>query len=147
MQDIEPNPILELRDAQTPSHRLLCIEDNPANLLLIQQLLERRNDLKLFTAIDAEQGIQLARTCRPDSILMDLRLPRINGFEAMKILRGDTATTHIPVIAMSSNAFPGEIKRCLDAGFFEYLTKPFHLDELMNVIDAALAHAMGKRPT
>ena len=129
------------RDVQVLQRKLLYVEDNPANLALVEQFLARRSDLKLLTAVDGHQGVQLARDCQPKVILMDMHLPGINGFEAMQMLREDTATAHIPVLALSSNAFQSEIKRCLEAGFFRYLTKPFELDALMDVIDAALHYA------
>jgi CheY-like chemotaxis protein len=72
---------------------------------------------------------------------MDINLPGINGFEALKILREDPATAHIPVIAISANAMPRDIERGLKAGFFRYITKPIKLNELMEALDAALEFA------
>ena len=74
-------------------------------------------------------------------------MPDVNGLAAAAILRANPATAHIPVIALSSNAYPSEIKRCLKAGLFWYLTKPFQLNELMDAIDAALHFASETRPT
>ncbi|PKO94362.1 MAG: hybrid sensor histidine kinase/response regulator [Betaproteobacteria bacterium HGW-Betaproteobacteria-10] len=120
---------------------LLYVEDNPANLLLVEQLVARRNDLKLLTAIDAHRGIQLARAEQPDIILMDINLPGISGFGALGILQSDAETAHIPVIALSANALPRDIEKGIKAGFFRYLTKPIKVDEFMDALDVALRYA------
>ncbi|MFI4940096.1 MAG: PAS domain S-box protein [Burkholderiales bacterium] len=120
---------------------LLYVEDNPANLALVEQLIVRRNDLKLLTAIDGHLGIQLARACQPDVILMDINLPGISGFGALKILREDPATSHIPIMALSANAVPRDIERGIEAGFFRYLTKPIKVNEFMDALDVAMHQA------
>ena len=120
---------------------LLYVEDNPANLLLVEQLVARRSDLKLLTAIDGYLGIQLARTCLPDVILMDINLPGISGYGALKILHEDPVTAHIPVVALSANAVPRDIEKGIKAGFFRYLTKPIKVDEFMDALDVALHYA------
>ncbi len=125
----------------TRMRTLLCIEDNPANLKLIGQLIARRPDMSLLTAVNGSSGVELARTCHPEVILMDINLPDISGFEALKILRDDPATTHIPVVAISANAMPRDIERGLSAGFFRYLTKPIKFDEFMDTLDEVLAFA------
>jgi CheY-like chemotaxis protein len=117
---------------------VLYIEDNPANLLLVEQLIEEHTQLTFLSAADGSLGIALARTHHPDVILMDINLPGINGFQALKILREDSATTHIPVIAISANAMPCDIGKGLAAGFFRYLTKPININEFMNVLEDAL---------
>jgi CheY-like chemotaxis protein len=120
---------------------LLYVEDNPANLALVEQLIARRGDLKLLTAIDGQLGIELARAYLPDVILMDINLPGISGYGALKRLRDDPATAHIPVLALSANAVPRDIEKGLEAGFFRYLTKPIRVHEFMNALDVALLHA------
>jgi PAS domain S-box-containing protein len=120
---------------------MLYVEDNPANLALVEQLIARRGDLKLLTAIDAHLGIELARAYLPDVILMDINLPGISGYGALKLLRDDPATAHIPVLALSANAMPRDIEKGLEAGFFRYLTKPIRVHEFMNALDVALLHA------
>jgi len=120
---------------------VLYVEDNPANLMLVQELIERRSDLKLLTAIDAYQGIQLARTYLPAVILMDINLPGMSGYGALAMLRQDPATAHIPVLALSANVIPRDIERGLEAGFFRYLTKPIEIDAFMGAIDVALKFA------
>ncbi len=122
----------------TPMRTVLCVEDNPANLSLIEQLITRRADLRLLSASDGNTGIQLAHSRQPDVILMDINLPGISGFEALKLLREDPATCHIPVIALSANAMPRDKERGLAAGFYRYLTKPINIVEFMNTLDTAL---------
>jgi len=81
----------------------------------------------------------LARAYQPAVILMDINLPGISGIDALNILRAGPSTSHIPVIALSSNAFPIDIKRGIDAGFFRYLTKPYKISYLLNALDEALS--------
>ncbi|MFY9317223.1 MAG: ATP-binding protein [Burkholderiales bacterium] len=123
----------------TPLRTVLYVEDNPANLELVEQLVARRPDLRMLSAADGSLGIEFARACQPKVILMDINLPGISGIEAMKILRADPATMHIPIIALSANAVPRDIARALEAGFFDYLTKPIKVDEFMNALDRALS--------
>jgi PAS domain S-box-containing protein len=125
----------------SPLRTVLCVEDNPANLMLVAQLLARRPDLRLISARDGRSGIDLARAALPDVILMDINLPGISGVTALRMLAGDTATEHIPVIALSANAMPHDVEKGLAAGFFRYLTKPIKVDEFMRTLDAALALA------
>ena len=129
-----------------PEHRLsqrtlLYVEDNPANLALVEQLIARRGDLKMLTAIDGHLGINLARTYQPDVILMDINLPGISGFGVLDVLRRDPLTAHIPVMALSANAVPRQIEKGLQAGFFRYLTKPIKVVEFMDSLDIALHFA------
>jgi len=120
---------------------LLCVEDNPANLKLVEELIARRPDLRLLTAVNGTLGIELARAAQPEMILMDVNLPDISGIEAMKILREDPVTAHIPIVALSANAMPRDIKRGLEAGFFRYLTKPIKVNEFMDTLRMALESA------
>ena len=124
-----------------PVHTLLYVEDNPANLLLVEELIARRPDLRLLSAADGRLGIELAREFMPEVILMDINLPGLNGIEAMKILRADPATAHIPIMAISANVIPSDIKKGLDAGFFRYLTKPIVVNEFMDALSVALEFA------
>jgi CheY-like chemotaxis protein len=117
---------------------LLYVEDNPANLELVEQLVARRPDLRLLSAADGDLGMALARAYQPEVILMDINLPGISGMEVMKILRADPATAHIPIIALSANAVPGDVEKSLQAGFFNYLTKPIRVQPFMDALDVAL---------
>ena len=124
--------------AGTPVHTLLYIEDNPANLELVEQIVARRTDMRLLGAADASLGIEFARVYQPKVILMDINLPGISGIDALKILRADPTTAHIPIVALSANAVPRDIQKGLDAGFFNYITKPIKVNQLMTALDAAL---------
>ena len=121
-----------------PRRTVLCVEDNPANLMLITRILARRPDIRLLSAKDGRQGIEMARAAMPEVILMDINLPGINGVAALKILAADAATAHIPVIAISANAMPRDIERGLEAGFFRYLSKPIKVHEFIDTLDLAL---------
>jgi len=123
---------------------LLYVEDNPANLMLVEDLIARRPDIRLLSATDGNGGIKIARASRPDMILMDINLPGISGIQALKILRADPATAHIPVVALSANAIPRDIEKGLAAGFFRYLTKPIKVNEFMDTLDEALKFAKTK---
>jgi PAS domain S-box-containing protein len=120
------------------SRLLLYVEDNPANLKLIEQLIARRPDVRLLTAQNGADGIHLARISLPDVILMDINLPGISGIEAMKILRLDPATAHIPIIALSANAIPRDIEIGLAAGFFRYLTKPIKVNQFLETLNEVM---------
>jgi PAS domain S-box-containing protein len=120
---------------------LLYVEDNPANLMLVEQLIARRSDIRLLTAVNGTLGIELAQASQPEVILMDINLPGISGIEALKILREDPATAHTPIVALSANAMPRDIKNGMEAGFFDYLTKPIKINEFMDALDGALAFA------
>jgi PAS domain S-box-containing protein len=118
---------------------LLYVEDNPANLRLVEEILRFRSDLRLLTASDGLEGVEMARTHLPYLILMDMNLPGISGSEAQKILGADPLTAAIPVIALTANAMPNDVKAGMDAGFFRYVTKPIDIDEFTEAIDSALA--------
>ena len=122
-------------------HTLLYVEDNPANLKLVEKLIARRPDIRLLTAVNGKLGIALARASRPEVILMDINLSGISGTESIKILREDPATAHIPVLALSANAIPRDIEAGLEAGFFHYLTKPIKVKEFMKALDVAFEYA------
>jgi PAS domain S-box-containing protein len=120
---------------------LLYVEDNPANLMLVEQIMLEHPHISMFSARDGNHGVALARAHRPDVILMDINLPGMSGIEAMNILRKDQATMHIPVIALSANAMLQDIEMGKKAGFFCYLTKPIKINEFMNALNSALAFA------
>ncbi|WP_298828021.1 ATP-binding protein [uncultured Piscinibacter sp.] len=120
---------------------VLCVEDNPANLLLVARLLARRPDILLLSAKDGRRGIEMARESAPDLILMDINLPGISGNTALRILAGDPATAHIPVVALSANAMPRDVEKGLKSGFFRYLTKPIKVSQFLETVDLALDEA------
>jgi signal transduction histidine kinase/ActR/RegA family two-component response regulator len=134
-----PNAAVEsAMPAGTRPRLLLYVEDNTANVKLIEQLISRRKDMRLLTAGNGKDGIALARGYLPDVILMDINLPGISGIEAMKIIRMDPATAHIPIVALSANAIPRDIEQGLQAGFFRYLTKPIKVNEFLETLQVAL---------
>jgi CheY-like chemotaxis protein len=124
---------------------LLYVEDNPANLKLIEEIVRFRPDLRLLSAHDGHLGIEMARAHLPDLILMDLNLPCVSGTDAMKTLRGDPRTAHIPIIALTANAMPREVERGLASGFFRYLTKPINIDEFTDAVNTTLAWVDSRR--
>ncbi len=121
--------------------RLLYIEDNPVNMLIVQELLSRRPDLLLDTAVDGLGGLRQAAQQRPDLILVDMQLPDVDGHEVLRRLRADAATAAIPCIAVSANALPEDIQRARNAGFADYWTKPLDLQRFMQAIDAMFGTA------
>jgi CheY-like chemotaxis protein len=139
---VEPSIEIQTHIKQgAPLRTLLYVEDNPANLKLVEQLIARRPEMRLLTAVNGNIGIELARNHLPEVILMDINLPGINGIQALKILREDPAMAHIPVLAISANAMPSDVKKGMEAGFFRYLTKPIKVSEFMAAIDTALEFA------
>jgi PAS domain S-box-containing protein len=130
--------------AEGPLRTLLYVEDNPANLMLVEDLIARRPDIRLLIARDGNRGIEIARASLPDVILMDINLPGINGIKALGILSRDPVTMHIPVVALSANAMPRDIEKGLEAGFFRYLTKPIKVNEFMDTLDLAMNVAQRK---
>jgi CheY-like chemotaxis protein len=130
--------------APAPQRTLLYVEDNPANMELVEEIVAGIPAIKCLTAAAGSRGIEIARTVCPTVILMDINLPGMSGTQAMKILRADAATAHIPVIALSANAMPQDIQNGLEAGFFRYLTKPIIIKEFIATLDAALDFA-GKK--
>jgi signal transduction histidine kinase/ActR/RegA family two-component response regulator len=120
---------------------LLYVEDNPANLQLVREIVELRGDLRQMSAPDAQLGIELARAHAPQVILMDINLPGLSGRDALNVLRSDPTTAHIPIIALTANAMPGDVAQGLATGFYGYVTKPIEVHKLNDAIDRALAHA------
>lgn len=126
------------KDLQTKDKTILYIEDNPANLRLIQEFLKRKEHIILKSAHEPVLGLDIAKNTVPDLILLDINLPGMNGYEVLKILRLSDTLSDIPVIAISANAMAGDIRRGLEAGFDHYLSKPVQLVEFYKVIDKFL---------
>lgn len=125
---------------------LLYVEDNPANLMLVEQIIENQPHIRMLSARGGYHGIALARAHLPDVILMDINLPGISGVQALKLLRQDLTLAHIPVIALSANAMFRDIEKGLSAGFFRYLTKPIKINEFISALDDALEFSETKLP-
>jgi CheY-like chemotaxis protein len=122
--------------------RILYVEDNDDNIYVVTNRLGRAG-FTVLVARDGEQGVAMAHAERPDLILMDLRLPVIDGWEATRRIKADAATRHIPILALSAHAMTGDRARALEAGCDDYDTKPIDLPRLRAKIDALLS-ARGK---
>lgn len=131
--------------AEGEPHLVLYVEDNPANLRLVEEIVAFRRDLRLLSAPDGHLGLQLAKAHRPEVILMDLNLPGMSGFDVLRQLRADPETTWIPVIALTANAMPRDIERGMAAGFHRYLTKPIDIDKFTEAINSTLS-TLAQRP-
>ncbi|MDO9189609.1 MAG: response regulator, partial [Sulfurimicrobium sp.] len=120
------------------NHRVLYIEDNPANLKLVAQMLTKRINFELITAHTGELGLLQARKHQPELIILDINLPGMDGFELRARLRLFEETRNIPVIALSAKVRPRDIERALRAGFQGYVTKPIEIDKLLAAIDKVI---------
>jgi two-component system, cell cycle response regulator DivK len=114
--------------------RILCVEDNEDNIYLVKMRLEMIEGFDITVAKDGVEGVNLAATDRPDLILMDLKLPVMDGWEAARRLKADPGTANIPIIALSSHAMVGDRERALAAGCDEFDTKPIDFDRLVQKI-------------
>lgn len=116
-------------------HRVLYIEDNPANLKLVSQLIGRRVHIHLLTAHTPTLGLELAAAHRPELILLDINMPGMDGYHLLQVLRADARFASIPVVALTASAMPGDILRGRKAGFDDYLTKPIDVTHFYAVLD------------
>ena len=122
--------------------RLLLVDDQALFREGIRTLLSTHAGLEIVgEAGNGQEALDCVKLLRPDVILMDINLPGLSGIEAMKLLREDPLTVHIPVVALSANAMQSDIEKGLQAGFFWYLTKPIKVTEFMDVLDVALEFA------
>jgi PAS domain S-box-containing protein len=119
-------------------HTVLYIEDNPANLRLVAQVLARRSNIHLWSAHEPLLGLELAAEHRPNLILLDINLPGMDGYGVLKHLRQREETRHTPVIAISANAMPRDIEKGMAAGFDGYITKPINVGTLLQAVDDVL---------
>jgi PAS domain S-box-containing protein len=118
---------------------VLYVEDNPANVTFMKDLLSSFDNIDLLTAPTAEIGIELARARRPEVILMDINLPGMSGLDALRSLRESQETRHIPVIALTAAASERDKQRGVEAGFYRYITKPVKVEELISALEALLS--------
>jgi two-component system cell cycle response regulator DivK len=125
--------------------RILIIEDNPANMKLASLLLENASH-EVLGAADAESGLALARSQKPDLILMDVQLPGMDGLAATALLKKDPATAAIPIIALTAMAMKEDKARTMAAGCDAYIAKPLRYQELYAAIDALLLRAQPQAP-
>ncbi|MDH3335305.1 MAG: ATP-binding protein, partial [Rhodospirillaceae bacterium] len=137
IQNLSRNDIIETTNDErnsTETIKVLYVEDNPSNLMLMNKIISRIENAQLISAHTAELGISLAESARPDIILMDINLPGMSGVEALEIIKKSETLANIPVIAVSANAIPSDIKNALKAGFEQYLTKPFNLQAVVDIV-------------
>ena len=127
---------------QSPQFHILYIEDNPANLDLVNQVLMVRENITLFSAPDARLGVDLAISHQPDLILMDINLPGMGGLEAFNVLKNNPETSKIPVIAVSANAMGRDVRSAMAAGFTDYLAKPLNIPQFLEKIDQQISESL-----
>ena len=129
--------------------KILLVEDNEMNRDMLSRRLQRRG-YEVVLAVDGPSGVKMAQTEAPNLILMDMSLPVIDGWEAARLLKGDSVTRHIPVIALTAHAMSGDRQKALEAGCDDYDTKPVELPRLLGKIEALLsggATAQTKKPS
>ena len=122
-------------------HKVVYVEDNPSNIAFMRELMDDLRAVELLTAPTAEIGLELVRAHQPAVVIMDINLPGMSGFEALRRLRESPETRDIPVIGLSAAAIVGDTKRAKEAGFYRYLTKPVKVDELTAVLEELLARS------
>jgi PAS domain S-box-containing protein len=122
--------------------RLLYVEDNPVNAMIVSELLAQRQDIELHHAATGEQGVALAKELRPRLVLLDMQLPDISGEEVFARLRADASLAGLPVVALSANAMPADIERALAIGFSDYWTKPLDFRAFRSAIDTLFGPAV-----
>ena len=120
--------------------KVLLVEDNEMNRDMLSRRLIRRGFQVVF-AVDGQQGVDLARSERPDIILMDMSLPVIDGWEATRRVKADDATRSVPVIGLTAHAMAGDREKAIEAGCDDYDTKPVELDRLISKIERLLGTA------
>jgi PAS domain S-box-containing protein len=130
-----------VRGAAAGGYSLLYVEDNPANLQLMEHVVSALPNVAMLSAATPQLGLDLAVAHRPDIIVLDLNLPGISGFEVLARLKAMPETRDIPVLALTAAAFPRDIKRGLAAGFFRYITKPLDVNAFLAAVDDALSEA------
>jgi PAS domain S-box-containing protein len=118
---------------------ILYVEDNPANVSFMEDLVGELGNLELLVARTAEAGIEIARAHRPAAIILDINLPGMSGLDALRVLRDQSETAGIPVIALSAAATERDRQRGERAGFHRYLTKPLKISELEAALETALS--------
>jgi two-component system cell cycle response regulator DivK len=114
--------------------KILIVEDEPKNLKLFRDLLQRVG-YETIEATNGEQGVELARVMKPDLILMDIMMPKMDGLEATRIIKADATTRHIPIVALTSYAMKGDRERTLEAGCDGYIAKPIDIRELLKTVE------------
>jgi signal transduction histidine kinase/ActR/RegA family two-component response regulator len=135
----KPPPSPSASPLAADAKRVLYVEDNPANVLLMEELVRRLPGIELTSVHTAELGIAYARSHRPDLVVMDINLPGMDGIAALHALRAEPETSRIPVIALTASALESDIQRGLAAGFDGYFTKPIQIDAFTRTLLESLA--------
>ena len=117
---------------------ILYIEDNPANLKLVEKVLHKRKDNRFYAANEPRLGLEIAQSKLPDLILLDINLPQMDGYRVLSLLREDAATKDIPVVALTANAMAADREKALQKGFSDYISKPVKIDDLNEIVDRAI---------
>jgi len=131
----------ELSTGVVGTRTILYVEDNPSNMSLMKHILGMVPEYQMIEAHNGEIGIAMAEKDLPDLILMDINLPGMDGVSAMKHLASMETTKHIPVVAVSANAMPNDVAQALDEGFHGYLTKPFQINRLYELLQETFAQS------
>ncbi|HZN66670.1 MAG TPA: response regulator [Tepidisphaeraceae bacterium] len=118
--------------------KILIVEDNEDNWQILSRRLRRRG-YDVVVARNGKQGMDMAKTEKPDLILMDMNLPLVDGWEATRLLKKSNKTRHVPVVALTAHAMSGDRDKCIEAGCDDYHTKPVELTRLLEQIEALLA--------
>ena len=121
---------------------VLYVEDNPVNIALVRKMLRERPEVRLVSALRGDRGLTMAQELLPDLVLLDQHLPGLPGSEVLAALKADPRTAAVPVVVISAEAHGSSIDAMRAAGALQYLTKPIDMDELLAVVDAALAHEL-----
>jgi signal transduction histidine kinase len=132
---------LHLRPSYGGRRTLLYVEDNESNIAVMRDLVDALGTVELLTATEPDHGLVLARTHRPDIIILDINLPGMTGFDMLAQLKSSALTAAIPVMALSAAALPHEVERGMEAGFTHYLTKPLNVPEFVAALDGILKEA------
>jgi two-component system cell cycle response regulator DivK len=122
--------------------KILLVEDNDMNRDMLSRRLQRR-DYEVAVALDGQEGIAMAQSERPDLILMDISLPIMDGWEALRRIKASPETQHIPIIALTAHVMPGDREKCLEAGCDDYDTKPVDFQRLLGKIQSLLHEKAG----
>lgn len=124
--------------------RILIVEDSPVNMLLTVAILERAGHVAL-KAETAAEGLAIARSQRPDLILMDIQLPDMDGLEATRLVRADPRISGVPIIALTAFAMKGDAETMRDAGCDGYVTKPIRYQEFLQEVESVVERMQGRR--
>ena len=135
-QDLESNVVVS--GSENNQKKILYVEDNSTNLRLIENVIKQQTRHQFISAMDATTGLDLLESERPDLVLMDINLPGMDGYEALKHIQANEKFQHLPVIAVSANAMPSDLERGKAAGFRDYITKPINIRSLIHAIEEAI---------